>query len=147
MAGRRVRCNGCGVQLAVPPDAKTLRCALCLATTPARPNDPLGRVHDRVRQAKSWFKDLLSNVSNLNSYSMPVNYTSKESMPSYGHHPMFQTLLYPSIHGEKRALLCGISYRGRRTELKGTVNDVNCMKYLLCSKFGFSDDCILVLSG
>ncbi|KAJ8624983.1 hypothetical protein MRB53_033513 [Persea americana] len=146
MAGRRVRCNGCRMQLAVPPDAKTIRCALCLATTPVQPNDPLGRVHDRVRQAKTWFKDLLSNVSNLNSYSTPVNYTSAASMPSYGHLPMLQTLLYPSICGKKRALLCGISYRGRRNELKGTVNDVNCMKYLLCSKFDFSDDCILVLS-
>lgn len=149
MAGRRVRCNGCGIQLAVPPEAKTVRCAMCLATTAVRPNDPVVRVHNRVRQAATWFKDLMSNVSNLNSYSTPVNYTSAAPLPSYGHgyQPMFPTRLNPSRRGKKRAVLCGISYRGRRYELQGTVNDVNCMKYLLCNKLGFSEDGILVLTG
>lgn len=53
---------------------------------------------------------------------------------------------YPSTFGKKRALLCGISYRSRRYELKGSINDVNCMRYLLRDKLGFPDQSILVLT-
>ncbi|KAG9451486.1 hypothetical protein H6P81_011451 [Aristolochia fimbriata] len=54
--------------------------------------------------------------------------------------------VFPSFHGNKRAVLCSVSYRSQRCELKGTSNDVNCMRALLRDKFGFPNDCILVLS-
>jgi hypothetical protein len=53
---------------------------------------------------------------------------------------------YPHARGKKRALLVGISYSYTKYELKGTVNDVNCMTYLLRERFGFPTDCILVLT-
>ncbi|XP_068639063.1 metacaspase-1-like [Aristolochia californica] len=65
---------------------------------------------------------------------------------SYGSYTISQSPVCPPVHGKKRAVLCGVSYKYRRYELKGTVNDVNCMKYLLCNKFSFSDECILVLT-
>jgi hypothetical protein len=46
----------------------------------------------------------------------------------------------------KRALLVGINYRGRR-RLEGPVNDVRFMKMLLCEKFNFPFDSMLVLTG
>jgi hypothetical protein len=49
--------------------------------------------------------------------------------------------------GKKRAVLVGVSYTGTDYELRGTVNDVDSMKSLLCGKFGFPSNCILVLTG
>ncbi|XP_042442972.1 metacaspase-1-like [Zingiber officinale] len=53
---------------------------------------------------------------------------------------------FPGVHGKKRALLVGISYAGQRCELKRTVNDVNCVRYLLTEKFGYPAPCIVVLT-
>ncbi|KAG9451485.1 hypothetical protein H6P81_011450 [Aristolochia fimbriata] len=65
---------------------------------------------------------------------------------SYGSYTLSHNPACPPVHGKKRAVLCGVSYKYKRYELKGTVNDVNCMKYLLRDKFGFSDECIIVLT-
>jgi hypothetical protein len=45
----------------------------------------------------------------------------------------------PPHTGRTRALLIGINYSGSSCEVQGCVNDVNRMKELLVSKFGFSD--------
>ncbi|TXG53950.1 hypothetical protein EZV62_019206 [Acer yangbiense] len=47
---------------------------------------------------------------------------------------------------KKRALLCGVSYKNSKHELKGTINDVNNMKDLLINNFGFSEDNLLILT-
>ena len=47
---------------------------------------------------------------------------------------------------KKRALLVGISYAGTKYELRGSVNDVNCMSYMLRERFGFPASCILTLT-
>lgn len=51
------------------------------------------------------------------------------------------------MHGRKRALLCGVSYRGKSYKIKGSINDVKCMRYFLVEKFGFPNDSILMLTG
>ncbi|WVZ57157.1 hypothetical protein U9M48_007577 [Paspalum notatum var. saurae] len=53
--------------------------------------------------------------------------------------------------GKKRAVLIGITYasmrRGRGcAALTGPINDVKFMRHLLCQRFGFSSDCILMLT-
>jgi len=49
--------------------------------------------------------------------------------------------------GKKRAVLIGIKYTGRRaSELRGPINDVKCMRYLLTERFGFPNDCVLILT-
>ncbi|XP_058086586.1 metacaspase-1-like [Magnolia sinica] len=145
-AGRTESCSRCRVQLLVPPEARTIRCAVCQAITTVRSEDPIVRVNEQVRQAVSWVKGLLSNVSNnTGSYAMMPNYQAGTLAPSFGNY-IPQMPAYPQAHGKKRALLCGVSYRLRRCELKGSVNDVKCMKYLLCDKFGFSNECILLLT-
>jgi hypothetical protein len=57
----------------------------------------------------------------------------------------------PSFGGgrsKKRAVLIGIKYTGRRSsELRGPINDVKCMRYLLTEHFGFPNDCVLILTG
>ena len=49
--------------------------------------------------------------------------------------------------GSKRAVICGISYRGTSLELKGCLNDAKCMSYLLTSKYNFPESAILMLTG
>lgn len=45
-----------------------------------------------------------------------------------------------TLDGNKRALLIGINYFGTSAELKGCINDVNNVKKLITSKFGFKSD-------
>ncbi|KAJ1402232.1 Caspase-like domain superfamily [Sesbania bispinosa] len=69
-----------------------------------------------------------------------------------GYYPQLQPLrpsyplIPPSPYGSKRAVLCGICYHGRSYRLKGSVNDVKCMKYFLINQFGFPSDSILMLT-
>lgn len=47
----------------------------------------------------------------------------------------------------KRALLCCISYKKQKCELKGTIHDMKNMKDLLVHQFHFPIDSILILAG
>ncbi|KAG6471433.1 hypothetical protein ZIOFF_068874 [Zingiber officinale] len=130
-----VRCSGCGRLLEVPPHVQSICCAVCLAVTGIRDyQDPAG-------QAMGFLRSVVSNFSNgtggSNSYSDYYGRPTAGQMPSS----------FPGVHGKKRALLVGISYAGQRCELKGTVNDVNCIRYLLTEKFGYPAPCIVVLTG
>uniref|UniRef100_A0A453JCA7 Peptidase C14 caspase domain-containing protein n=1 Tax=Aegilops tauschii subsp. strangulata TaxID=200361 RepID=A0A453JCA7_AEGTS len=49
--------------------------------------------------------------------------------------------------GKKRAVLVGIKYTNTRAcELRGPINDVKCMRYILTERFGFANDCVLILT-
>jgi len=50
------------------------------------------------------------------------------------------------VSRSKRAVLCGIAYKGTPYELKGCIHDVNCMKYLLTTRFNFPEDSIIILT-
>jgi hypothetical protein len=52
----------------------------------------------------------------------------------------------PNAHGSKKAVLVGINYKFSRHQLKGCINDSNCMKHLLTSKFNFPAASILTLT-
>lgn len=136
---KTARCSGCDVLLVVPPQARAIRCAACLAIT------DVGSSQDPVRQAMGFLKSVVMNISNgigsLNSSSSSSG-SSSQGYPITSPPPSF-----PRVRGNKRAVLVGISYVGRRYELKGTVNDVNCMRYLLIERLGFPAEGILVLTG
>ncbi|KAF6140576.1 hypothetical protein GIB67_013869 [Kingdonia uniflora] len=152
MASRKARCKGCGTKLLVPPETQTIRCAICQSVTKVRPQDTYDRVQDPVRQATGWLKSFMSDVSGkIDSISSSGNNypTAPSSGYGYGYYPTPAVpwpLIYPSVHGNKRAVLCGISYRSQRYELKGTINDVNCMRFFLVEKLGFPNESILVLT-
>jgi hypothetical protein len=50
-------------------------------------------------------------------------------------------------HPWKRAVLCGVTYQNNKYRLKGTINDVKKMRDLLIDRFGYSKECIRVLTG
>ncbi|XP_064993161.1 metacaspase-1-like isoform X2 [Musa acuminata AAA Group] len=133
-----VKCSSCGARLVVPPQAQTICCAACRATT------NVGRSRDPVRQAVGIVKAVVLNICSSISSLSSSSWSSGSS--SYGYPTMGQPSSFPRVRGKKRAVLVGISYAGRQYELKGTVNDVNCMRYMLTEKFGFPAECILVLT-
>ncbi|XP_040370411.1 metacaspase-1-like isoform X2 [Rosa chinensis] len=52
----------------------------------------------------------------------------------------------PNVHRQKKAVICGISYRYSSHELKGSINDAIRMRHLLISKFKFPEDSIVMLT-
>ncbi|XP_043725431.1 metacaspase-1 [Telopea speciosissima] len=121
-----VNCSNCHTPLQLPPGAKSIRCALCQAITHIAdprsiPTPPPHQPHD------------------YHSTSVPP-----PSPPSpYNHAPPGPP---PTVHGRKKAVICGISYRYSRHELKGCINDAKCMRYLLINKFSFPESSILMLT-
>ncbi|KAL2460426.1 Metacaspase-1 [Abeliophyllum distichum] len=134
MAGKRVRCSCCGVQLVVPPNTYTVQCATCLTVIRFQTRNHLGQAHDSIRHTASRMKDLLNTVS------------SKVASGNAHHSQPVAPSLPVSAHRRKRAVLCGVSYYGNKYRLNGTVNDVKCMRYFLIQKLGFPSDSILLLS-
>ncbi|KQK21440.1 metacaspase-1 [Brachypodium distachyon] len=117
-------CSHCGAGLVVPPagagaGSSSVRCALC----------------HRVTRIERQYRSVGGN-SMLSAPSV-----DRRELPAAG-----AAAGYPVARGNKRAVLVGVSYTGTDYELKGTVNDVNSMRGLLCDKFGFPSDCILILT-
>ncbi|GAA0170867.1 hypothetical protein LIER_41037 [Lithospermum erythrorhizon] len=116
-----VDCSNCGTQLQLPNGAKTIRCAICHAITRIAA-DPRATTQPPYSAASGNFQ-----------HHYPPPHPSPAGPP-------------PSVHGRKRAVICGISYKNSRNELKGCVNDAKCMRYLLVNRFKFPQDCILMLT-
>ncbi|CAK7328478.1 unnamed protein product [Dovyalis caffra] len=142
----RERCSWCGVELVVPPDAQTIRCAVCQAITRVHSYvDPLAQACDSATRFTPGLINMVS--SNIPTITSSV---SGYPVPGYGGYyappPARPVLPLPSVHGRKRALLCGVSYRGKSYRIKGSINDVKCMRYFLVEKMGFPNDSILILT-
>ncbi|CAL9767562.1 unnamed protein product [Musa acuminata subsp. burmannicoides] len=114
-----VDCSGCRTPLQLPPGAKSIRCALCQAVTYIP--DPRGAPAPAVSHG----------------YRPPAAPSPGAGTP-WGPPPM--------PHGRKRAVICGISYRYSRHELKGCINDAKCMRYLLINRFEFPESSIIMLT-
>ncbi|XP_059446131.1 metacaspase-1-like [Corylus avellana] len=119
-----INCSSCRTQLQLPHGAQSIRCAICHAVT---------------------------NVADPRSVPHPPSQAPSHSpappaplAPSpYSHAPPGPP---PNVHGRKKAVICGISYKYSRHELKGCINDAKCMKYLLINKYQFPPDSILMLT-
>lgn len=148
MTGKRMRCSRCGMQLMVPPNTNTFQCATCLTVIQVQPNNSLDQAHDSIRHTASRMKDLLYTVSsNINARVFSGNSYPWSWASGNSHHSQSIAPSLPfSALGRKRAVLCGVSYYGQKYRLKGTVNDVKCMRYFLIQQLGFPSDSILVLT-
>ncbi|CAI9269096.1 unnamed protein product [Lactuca saligna] len=121
-----VSCLNCHTQLQPPPGATSIRCAICQAITHL--NDP------RVGAPRP----------HTGGYPAPSSSSYAPHQPSpYNHTPPGPP---PSAHGRKKAVIVGISYKNSTHELKGCINDANCMKYLLINKFNFPEASIIMLT-
>ncbi|CAM8937936.1 unnamed protein product [Rhodiola kirilowii] len=118
-----VNCSNCHTALQLPPGARSIRCALCKAVTQIA--DPRSAPPPPPSQSLS--------------FQPPPS-----PVPSpYNHAPPGPP---PSPHGRKKAVICGISYRFSRHELKGCINDAKCMRFMLINKFKFPSESIIMLT-
>ncbi|GLT39889.1 hypothetical protein SLA2020_140560 [Shorea laevis] len=120
-----VNCSNCHTPLQLPPGARSIRCAICHRVTLVA--DP--------RLAPQ----LPYSAAGSNHYQPPP----PPVISPYNHAPPG---LPPSPHGRKRAVICGVSYKYSRYELRGCINDAKCMKYLLVSRFKFPESSIIMLT-
>ncbi|XP_027339428.1 metacaspase-1-like [Abrus precatorius] len=121
MATRRGRCMQCRRPMIVPLEAYniSIKCGGCQGFPALQPN------HHLVKNAPS-FGDYYGYGRRNQFYYPPLN--------------------PPSPYGNKRAVLIGINYGNRVNRLKGSVNDVHCMKYFLVHNLGFPTDSIRMLT-
>lgn len=142
MASKTLCCRWCGMPSLVPLEAQTLCCPACHCFT----------------MLQSDYNGYLPYGSSSNANYMPSNtYATNAGYAAYGrsYQPVNMGRVYqvqpqpyaPPAHGCKRAVLCGITYKGHRQSLNGSINDVLCMKKLLVERFRFPISSILVLTG
>lgn len=92
----------------------------------------LSRKADKIMaESKKLFYGRRQKNSGLNSQSAPPHASITSMKPAPG----------------KRALLCCISYKRKKFELKGTIHDMKMMRDLLLNQFDFPRESILILAG
>ncbi|XP_054778769.1 metacaspase-3-like isoform X3 [Prosopis cineraria] len=149
MAERKERCSHCRRLLLVPPEAHTIKCAVCHGITQiGQASNTPSLVYNSLSHAANRLRGFI-NTMITGSFNSNVGYGT----PHYGYYPPQPQLLRPqaplvpaSAYGSKRALLCGICYHRRSYRLKGSMNDVKFMRYFLINQFGFPGDSILMLT-
>ncbi|KAG5231121.1 hypothetical protein OIU77_010082 [Salix suchowensis] len=119
-----VNCSNCRIPLQLPPGARSIRCAFCQAIT---------HIADHSRNAPP--------PPSIPTTPPPPSTIAPPS--PYNHAPPGPP---PNQHGRKKAVIVGISYKYSRHELKGCINDANCMRHLLMTKFQFPQESILMLT-
>ncbi|KAG6698928.1 hypothetical protein I3843_08G044100 [Carya illinoinensis] len=130
-----VNCSNCHTSLQIPSGAQSIRCPICHAINPVI--DPALCLPPPSSSSSS---SSSSDHHNRDDYP----HAPPPMAPSpYNHAPLGPP---PSVHGRKRAVICGISYKNSRRELKGCINDAKYMKYLLVKRFNFPESSILMLT-
>ncbi|KAJ8775317.1 hypothetical protein K2173_020321 [Erythroxylum novogranatense] len=148
MASRRERCRWCNVYLVVPAEAQSFTCPRCqnITQVPFPHYNPFSHARESVNHAANQVAGLINMVTtHISTKTSSVN--SQHGAGNYcSHQPPRPSLPLPSVHGRKRAVICGLNYRGRSYKVKGSINDANCMRYLLVEKFGFPSTCVVMLT-
>ncbi|KAL2555876.1 Metacaspase-1 [Forsythia ovata] len=133
-----VDCSKCRTPLQLPHGAKSIRCAVCHAITligeprnaPPAPPPP-------------YLPPATFSPNNNYNYYAPPSATPVPAPSPYNQAPPSQN---PSVHGRKKAVIIGISYKNSKNELKGCINDAKCMKFMLVNRFKFPEASILMLT-
>ncbi|KAL3843760.1 hypothetical protein ACJIZ3_001163 [Penstemon smallii] len=141
MASRRVRCKGCGMLSQVPLGAQSIRCPSCYRATPVQSDYngyPQPGVNGNFNIMPRAYAPNPGYVAQNRPYLPPnAGNIANQVQPQ---------LRPPASHGCKRAVLCGINYKGHKQSLNGSINDVLCMRSLLVERFKFPTSSILLLT-
>ncbi|CAN8325860.1 unnamed protein product [Cochlearia groenlandica] len=133
-----VDCSTCRTPLHLPPGATRIRCSICHAFTLVAP-EPRYHSHAPVQAPPSSLYPPPAP-----SYSVyPPPAPSPHTPSPFSHAPPGPP---PGVHGQKRAVIVGVTYKNTKSELKGCINDANCMKFMLMKRFHFPESCILMLT-
>ncbi|XP_047336285.1 metacaspase-1-like [Impatiens glandulifera] len=147
------KCNLCHNQLEMPPTAPCKCLALySVGSLQRNRNYNTLTVQKEIQPSNSFSTRLwrrMSSSTGNSSYNARTGESEKEkekeSFPWIGNgvNPLNSTTSGP--HQSRKALLCGVSYKKDKYELKGTVNDVKNMWNLLI-ELKFPKDAICVLT-
>lgn len=88
------------------------------------------------------FGSKLLKLGNLGGSNKDENLLSG----SLSHSMLSSSAFSSTSRYNKRAVLCGVSYR-RKLRLRGIINDITNMKELLIKNFDFPNECIRILTG
>jgi len=128
-----VNCSNCHTLLQHPPGANSICCAICHAITYIA--DPRSAPPPPARS--------YSSSSHYQHYPPPPHPFQVVPSP-FTHAPHGPP---PAVHGTKRAVICAVSYKNTKNELKGCINDAVCIKYLLVNRYNFPESSIIMLTG
>ncbi|XP_010555594.1 PREDICTED: metacaspase-2 [Tarenaya hassleriana] len=133
MAMMLVDCSHCRTPLHLPRGATRIRCSLCHAFTLVAPH-PRG-----FHEPPSPFPPHAPppHVSPFTPHA------PDPAVSPFNHAPPGPP---PAAHGNKRAVIVGVTYKNTESELKGCINDAKCMKFMLMRRFSFPESCILMLT-
>ncbi|KAK4739762.1 hypothetical protein R3W88_003459 [Solanum pinnatisectum] len=143
MDSRRCKCQWCGMKIAAPIGAQTITCPRCQSVTQLQPARNYGfanfpTANNNMSPGFSAFPSRPGRMSpNANNFQ-PQQFNPMS--------PQINNIRPPAVHGRKRAVLCGITYRGHPKSLKGSINDVLSMRYFLVEKLGFPNASVVVLT-
>ncbi|KAG4945406.1 hypothetical protein JHK87_041413 [Glycine soja] len=122
----KLTCSGCQRKFLLPTITNAYRCYKCNSVT----NSTIGS--EQSRKDSGVFKHDQLNNAYPNGALLPPSASCSLSLSM--------------TMGNKRAVICGVTYGKRKFKLEGTINDVNNMKNLLLDKFKFPIGCIRVLT-
>ncbi|KAL1204084.1 Metacaspase-3 [Cardamine amara subsp. amara] len=119
---REVRCR-CGRGIWVQPEVRAIQCSTCHSVTQLHSLVDIARGANRIIHG---FQQLLRQ--------------HHEQPPRRLLEPL------PSPFGKKRAVLCGLNYKGKSYSLKGCISDAKSMRSFLVQQMSFPIDSILMLT-
>ncbi|KAL0384461.1 UNVERIFIED_CONTAM: Metacaspase-1 [Sesamum radiatum] len=155
MATRRINCRWCGMPSLVQLEAQILCCPACNRVTkfqsngngyrPPVANGNINFISNNQHVANPSYAVYVRPQQPVNVGRVYPGQLQVRAPPGQVRAPPAQ-LRVPPAHGRKRAVLCGITYKGHKQSLDGSINDVLFMKKLLVERFGFPNSSILVLT-
>ncbi|XP_054776625.1 metacaspase-3-like [Prosopis cineraria] len=131
-AQAKITCSGCGGEFVVPIKTGAYRCSICQAVTTI--SGPVQRSSDSPIPGQKLKLDSILFKRNQSDRSHQSSSSSTESPFAL------------SSRCNKRALLCGVTYKKKRYKLKGTINDVMNMREMLVKFFDFPKESIRILT-
>ncbi|KAL0721389.1 hypothetical protein Bca4012_035988 [Brassica carinata] len=138
MASRReVRCR-CGRRMWAQPGVSSIQCSTCHTVTQLSSS-----LVDIARGANRVFQGL-QQLRRQHKQQQPQQQQQKVAQPPPPPPRLLEPL--PSPFGKKRAVLCGLDYKGKSYSLKGCISDAKSMRSFLVQKMGFPLDSILMLT-
>nr|AFK93070.1 MC1 [Petunia x hybrida] len=142
MDGRRYKCKWCGTKMAAPIGAPSICCPRCQSVTELQPRNNNG-----YAKMAAPIANVVNNMINsaVNTGFYPAMQGRIPNGNNYQQQPQ-PFMRPPAVHGRKRAVLCGITYRGHPKMLKGSVTDALSMRQLLVGKLGFPNASVVVLT-
>ncbi|KAK7328143.1 hypothetical protein VNO77_22239 [Canavalia gladiata] len=122
-------CLGCKREFVVPAGITAYRCYKCQDVSYSNS----GYEQSKEDSGRKLFKHDQRHNAKTNPSLLSILSPSTASSSS-------------SIACNKRAVLCGVTYKKRKFSLQGTINDIDNMKSLLVNEFKFPIECIRVLT-